>query len=873
MKAILLQYYKKNNSILGFQIYNDKGDIAFFQSNDFFTDDIIFNSILLSKDKIDVFYYLVSEKFFENTPNKEIFLQFEKDKKGVSLSHQKIRDNLKINVHPTSEISSYLNILSEKILHQYCKPETELPERIELVNLLTNTYNFYSEVYPNEKIAPELKKFIEQIKNFEFNNEKIEALSVFLDFLSVRKNAIFILRGSAGTGKTTLVRYFLDLYKQIHSISNYRLMAPTGKAARVLEHKTKLACDTIHRSIYTYKITTEKKYINNDVPTYISQSKEIQLNLFSDYELSHNDDYDIILNQFLLDSKEAVSFVVIDEASMVTDYRSETELIQEHEKMKKNGKRFHNCTGFHLNDIIKFLFQNNKYVKLVLVGDAYQLPPIDSGNEKFIPALDKNFITNKYSDFQIYSYQLKQSFRFANEEIYMLSLFLRNKIENAFSKGNSKINFEYNFKSLMNEFKIQHPHIDVIEYNNLHDMLVDVKNDILSGVNNTIITLKNDTSNYINNQIRYLLERNYPVVPDDKFVCTKNNYENFVMNGEQFKILKLHEVLFREVINLPLGISQIIPFFNSTIKIDNSEEIFSNILLALDINEWYVPLNISWKNPKHSLNNKNKDINFLIDREFKSRIKYRFHILVKEQMRSFINNEEIINQIIPEESCRKIFTEFDIKSVNDIDKIKIDMLINELKQDFLSFVQKNISTDRYRNSIICKYGYSITCHKSQGSEWKHVYITDINHYDLCWLYTAITRASQKVSFLYGKTDIAINKHRSKSHFRLLRSFEGEILNVVGLHIFESKHFFEFLQNCFIPSTSIVLKQESLQSLYKLDKIIMIETPNEYYYFMPDMIDFKEIEKFNNLKYNNVSIKISFSVGKKTKYSTAKVMQL
>lgn len=871
MKAILLQYYKKNNSVLGFQIYNDRGDVALFQSNDFFTEDVIFNSILLSKDKIDVLYYLVSEKFLENTANKEIFFQLEKEKKGVSLSHQKIRDKFKINVHPTSEISSYLNILSEKILHQHCKPETELTERIELVNLLINTYNFYSDVYPNEKISPDIKKFIEQIKNFEFNNEKIEALSVFLEFINVKKNAIFILRGSAGTGKTTLVRYFLDLYKQIHSISNYRLMAPTGKAARVLEHKTKLNCDTIHRSIYSYKITTEKKYINDDLTPSTSRSKEIQLNLFSDYELSHNDDYDIILNQFLLNSNEAISFVVIDEASMVTDYRSDTELAMEHEKFKKIGRRYHNCTGFHLNDIIKFLSQNNKYVKLVLVGDAYQLPPIDSGNEKFIPALDKNFIINKYSDFQIFNYQLKQSFRFANEEIYMLSLFLRNKIEHAFSKGKSKVNFEYNYKSLMNEFKIQHPHIDILEYKNLHEMLVDVKNDILSGINNIIITFKNDTSNYINNQIRYLLGRNYPVVPDDKFVCTKNNYDNFVMNGEQFKIVKLHEVLFREVINLPLGISQIIPFFNSTIKIDNSEEVFSNILLALDISEMYVPFHIKWNNSKHFLNIRYKDIHFLIDKEFKSRIKYRFYVLVKEQMYSFIKNEEIIEQIIPVETCRKIASVFDIKSVNDINKIKIEKLINELKQDFLSFVQKNISTDRYRNSIICKYGYSITCHKSQGSEWKHVYITDINTYDLCWLYTAITRASQKVTFLYNKIDVGVNKYLNKSHFRLLRSFEGEILNVMNLIILGVNEFTEYLNSFYLPSTSMVLRQNTLQSLDKMDKIIIVETINENYYFPPDMIDDSEIEIFNKLKINNSNIKLSFMKDKNHKFSKVKVI--
>lgn len=872
MKAILLQYFKKNNSVIGLQIINDQGNIALFQSNEFFTEDIIFNSIRVSKDKLDVLYYLVTDKYLKDSPYKKILFEFESEKRGVSLSHSKIRNNFKINVHPTSEISSYVNILAEKILHQFCKPETDLTERIKLVDLLTNTYNFYSEIYTNEKINPEIKKYIDQIKNFEFNNEKIEALSVFLDFINVKSHAIYILRGSAGTGKTTLVRYFLDLFNHIHKATNYKLLAPTGKAARVLEQKTKLSCNTIHKTIYSYKITTEKKSKANASSDTTVKSKEVQLNLFSDYELSHNEDYEIIQNQYLLDSGESIAFMVIDESSMVTDYRSEFELEMEHEKMMKSGRRFYNCTGYHLNDVIKFVEQSNKYVKLILVGDAYQLPPIDSGHEKFIPALDQNFIKEKYPKFKIFSYQLNQTFRFANEEIYMLSLFLRNKIENAFSKGILKSYFKYDFNILINEFLIDHPYINIYKYRNLHEMLVDVKNDIQSGVNNIILTWRNEVSNYINNETRYLLGRKYPVEPDDKFVCTKNNYDNSIMNGEQFKIVKLNEVLFREVINLQLGISQIIPFFNVTIKFDYSEKNELNQLLALDISEVYSPTNIKWYNPKYSFDNKYKNINYLLDKEFKSRIKYRFFMQVKEQLKEYINNGSLHNQVISKELCKKLIKKFNISNQNDIDvKIKIDNLISETKDDFRSYVVKYISNDKFLNSLISKYGYSITCHKSQGSEWSHVYVTDVNFNDLCWLYTAITRASQRVSFLGGKIDIAQSNPHIKSHFRLLRFFEGEILNVMNLIILGVNEFTEYLNSFYLPSTSMVLRQNTLQSLDKMDKIIIVETINENYYFPPDMIDDSEIEIFNKLKINNSNIKLSFMKDKNHKFSKVKVI--
>lgn len=70
---------------------------------------------------------------------------------------------------------------------------------------------------------------------------------------------------------------------------------------------------------------------------------------------------------------------------------------------------------------------------------------------------------------------------------------------------------------------------------------------------------------------------------------------------------------------------------------------------------------------------------------------------------------------------------------------------------------KKIKEDVYYNALQIKYGYAITCHKAQGGQWQHVYIdqgylTDdmINPDYYRWLYTAITRATEKVFLVNWK---------------------------------------------------------------------------------------------------------------------------
>lgn len=60
--------------------------------------------------------------------------------------------------------------------------------------------------------------------------------------------SVFILCGYAGTGKTTMVKHIADHVSRFRTVA---LMAPTGRAARVLSEKTGYAATTIHKAIYS----------------------------------------------------------------------------------------------------------------------------------------------------------------------------------------------------------------------------------------------------------------------------------------------------------------------------------------------------------------------------------------------------------------------------------------------------------------------------------------------------------------------------------------------------------------------------------------------------------------------------------------------
>ena len=167
------------------------------------------------------------------------------------------------------------------------------------------------------------------------------------------KDRVFVLKGYAGTGKTTLMRFLID--KLIKQKKHFKLLASTGRAAKVLSDITKQATDatTIHSMIYSFS------GLNQDLSKVDTTKEEPIGPLFIMFEPTKLDPNTL-----------PETIYIIDEASMVSDIE-EKDITQ-----AKFG------SGRLLKELLDYdTRQRSKYI---FVGDPCQLPPIW---ETFSPAL------------------------------------------------------------------------------------------------------------------------------------------------------------------------------------------------------------------------------------------------------------------------------------------------------------------------------------------------------------------------------------------------------------------------------------------------------------------------------------------------------
>ena len=159
-------------------------------------------------------------------------------------------------------------------------------------------------------------------------------LSAFL--LSQKENPTYILRGYAGTGKTTLVKALVKTLPMIGM--KYVLMAPTGRAAKVLSSYTGQNASTIHRRIYQ-----AKAFPDGSIRITRAENK----------------------------SKNAL--FIIDEASMIGEQR------------EFGGSSL-------LDDLLSYVFSGEN-CRLLLIGDTAQLPPVESSES---PALNCDYLKSEF---------------------------------------------------------------------------------------------------------------------------------------------------------------------------------------------------------------------------------------------------------------------------------------------------------------------------------------------------------------------------------------------------------------------------------------------------------------------------------------------
>lgn len=183
-----------------------------------------------------------------------------------------------------------------------------------------------------------IKNILLQQFSWKPTTQQEEVFSILEDFLlTFDKNSVFILKGYAGTGKTTIISALVSTLSKINKRTV--LLAPTGRAAKVMGNYSGRKALTIHKKIYRKK-----------------NAASIDL----DFDIAENLHEDTLF--------------IIDEASMITT------------------EGFNFFSNGLLSDLIKYV-QSGKNCCLMFVGDTAQLPPVGLD---YSPALDIEYIQNEY---------------------------------------------------------------------------------------------------------------------------------------------------------------------------------------------------------------------------------------------------------------------------------------------------------------------------------------------------------------------------------------------------------------------------------------------------------------------------------------------
>lgn len=298
----------------------------------------------------------------------------------------------------------------------------------------------------------------------------LDKLQSFLD----SDDRVFLLKGYAGSGKTTLLKGLAAYLSQLKK--PFAMMAPTGRAAKVLSSKTGFEAATIHRSIYNFKNLEELK--SKDDSGDISYLYWFGL---SDQSESHR------------------RVFIVDEASMVSDKYS----IQEF---------FRFGSGQLLRDLLEFsrVGEATTHSKVIFVGDPAQLPPVGMN---FSPALDASYLSSTYGLSTIETEMKEVKRQQASTGIPQAARRVRQCLTSGF----------------FNDFDLR---------SNGKDMLNPRYEDYLNDYNacnssKVIISYKNKTASDLNRTIR--MDRfgsDLPIQPTDSVIIGLNNYSHMIMNGE-----------------------------------------------------------------------------------------------------------------------------------------------------------------------------------------------------------------------------------------------------------------------------------------------------------------------------------------------------
>lgn len=469
-------------------------------------------------------------------------------------------------------------------------------------------------------------------------SDQQELLMELERFLETKRAPVFLLKGYAGTGKSFVMsgvtKYLGWLGKELV------IVAPTGKAAKVIASKTKHKASTIHRVIYKF-------YEKDEEPK-------------NEYLPRKPDSYSY-LNQ---NNDEPDTIYIVDESSMISDRFSTSEI-------GKFG------SGYLLQDLLEYIdFKNNPKRKVIFIGDNAQLPPI---RNFYSPALNERVLRGIY---KLYC----QSFE--------LTEVVRQKSESGVMKNAQSLRDAMESEDFTSfEFDVNSQDVQSLSHGSFLNKYFELCEERVESTDNLTIIARTNSRVY-----EYICDIRaklfYPAAPiqiNEKVMCT-NNFQagkNFISNGEFGRVTQvLSEVESR--------------------YIEVQEELHSGVLVT-PVELKFIDLEIEFKDDYGKP--------YLLQQKALLNLMYE----------PIPRLEGVLYQALRADFNRRFYTDYKPQGEE----------YKEAKR-----------YDPYLNFLHLKFGYAITCHKSQGSEWEHVFV-DAYHYgemtkDYRWLYTAITRTSDKL---------------------------------------------------------------------------------------------------------------------------------
>ncbi|NMH26931.1 ATP-dependent DNA helicase [Flavobacterium silvaticum] len=299
---------------------------------------------------------------------------------------------------------------------------------------------------------------------------------------SENQDEIFVLKGYAGTGKTSVVSALVSALPAVNK--KYVLLAPTGRAAKVISGYSGQQAFTIHKKIYY-----PKKGNGGGV-------------------------------QFqLMPNKHTNTIFIVDESSMIADSPTESSFYE---------------NGSLLDDLIEYVY-TGKNCKLLLLGDTAQLPPV---NADLSPALDVRHLEKNYH-MTIRSIEFDEVMRQAEESgILYNATQLRERLEEDFFE---EMKFELQgFKDIVrltDGYDIQDAIHSAYGKYSIEDTAFIVRSNKRANAYNQQIRMR------ILDQENELSTGDYlMVVKNNYFWLKDSDAAGFIANGDIIEVLEIHKI-------------------------------------------------------------------------------------------------------------------------------------------------------------------------------------------------------------------------------------------------------------------------------------------------------------------------------------------